>query len=135
MILSRAHLPPAPPPFWQPEPIVSDRSAEWSWLTRIPILSLGAFVLAIAFGFAVWQFRRKTKREDRLRNREIRIRHVLTRFIGTEANWLSADGVAKRLIDSGYSRDEAAESALRGLRAIETRRFGPDGMGQSSPRE
>lgn len=115
--------PPAPPPFWQSEPVLVPTSAK----SIRPSLIIGFFaaVCSITILTGLILVRRRRGR-TRLRSEEIRLRESLVPRFGPDAAWLSASALAQRAEDAGIPANHQARRAIERLSTIESRRFGPN---------
>jgi len=117
----RSIVPPAPPPFWQSEPVLRTPSAR-SIRRSLPGFMFVAFTIMILTGLFLMRRRRG---RTRLRTEEIRLRTSLEPIFGPDAAWLSALALRMRAKASGLSADDATRTAIERLSSIESRRYGP----------
>jgi len=118
MTRQRSIVPPAPPPFWQTEPVASHASKSSGvakWLTA------SAAAIATAAIIGILHLRR---RSNDLRARERRLRKSLVAMFGPDAAWLSVSSMIERAEESAIAIDAPARAVLERLRAIESTRFG-----------
>jgi len=117
--------PPAPPPFWQNEPL-SDLSSQWlESPVRLAIYASLIVLGCIASAFAIALVRKRWRMDSRAE--EFRIRSELAKHpkIGPDAAWLSSATIRERLGEC--SGDEPTLRTLDALKTLEARRYGPGG--------
>ena len=117
----RSFIPPAPPPFWQSEPVTGSTSNR-----SIPpsLLKVFAAVCSIAILTGLILVRRR-RGKSQIRAEEIRLRNSLFPLFGPDAAWLSASALSQRANDAEIPADHQARTAIERLSTIETRRYGP----------
>ncbi len=119
--------PPAPPPFWQNEPLNALSSQSLESPARFAIyaslIALGCIVAALT----IFWIRKRWRTDSRAE--EFRIRSELARHpkIGPDAAWLSSATILERLGE--FSGDEPTLRMLEDLKTLEARRYGPGGTG------
>lgn len=122
----RFHLdPPAPPPFWQSEPLLEAKRHGFEWTSSTigiaAIIGFSCFILLIAINRLRDRWRFDTRAEER------RLRAILAQNanIGPDAAWLSASVIAARLDEKAVTVDESTSRMLDRLKELEMQRFGP----------
>ena len=111
------HIPPAPPPFWQVEPVAANPPVDSARSAATASVVAAGVILAF----------RLRKRRNSLRADEHRLRAQLAQTIGPDAFWLSAENAGIRLGEAGIAAGDPAHRSLDRLKALEARRFGPPG--------
>lgn len=120
----RSHFePPAPPPFWQSEPLVDTSTrvlgSPANIILYVIFLGLACVALVVLSNWI------RNRRCFDARAEEIRLRAVLARNprIGPDAAWLSTSAIVERLGET--EADEMTLRSIELLSAIEARRYGP----------
>lgn len=122
----RLHVdPPAPPPFWQSEPIVEAQSQEFDSNSNSIIYAVIAGLCCLVIPIAIILLRRRLRVDTRFEERRLRAILAQNANIGPDAAWLSASAIAARLTEKAVAADESTLRNLERLKAIEMQRFGP----------
>lgn len=110
--------PPAPAPPWENtplNPILPEPDSGW----LLYVLIFIALLSGIAISYKFWKIR---SNKTNLKAQELKLRHQIAKYLGPEAQWLSADEIGKRFQEIS-EKPENYSWMIAELHKIERLRF------------